>query len=348
LQNQDPPAHVTIASQADAESCLRAWDWRRHLDKLKMHGQDGYHHWIYDSGLADLELRKWLFGFKGPSDVFILPDELRRLREESSERGICKAAGVQQNLVTYWRARSHLLDALEDLRRRVEDPATSERALDAAFRKSHPNVEKSTLKYMLAYVTQATEAARLERAGLARDRYGELRRQAEAVGALPDLEDYLNRRGEFTPDQSKTCGLRGARQKFFIPSKRMFAFRTYAMKLKEEENIEQLSGLPFFWEWFADWSMPNADGGRASTSPRLRSPRNRTAGDSSIATAKQQRKKRSLEKHLQWKALRDSGQSIGQITDTWNRAHPKDQTTDDAVKKALKRLSNGADHGGGH
>jgi hypothetical protein len=289
LYGAQAPRSVTIVTPEQLARCRKAWDWMGFCLRAGLHPQDFYHGLFKASVLADPGWRKWLFGWPPSAGVFVVNGKLLRLREETSQRGVCKAAGTTAAAVKYWRAHPHLKAALEDVIRHASRPRTTVKPGGPSWRQQHPRVGAAVIARMLNYAKalslqdccrRAWRKAQAEanaltggrgRTGRPRERaddgqaplseYYRLLAEAEAVGAKSRLEQFLKFEGAFRWEESKRCGLLASN--FFVPSPGMLKFRSLARAASAEQRIYELESLPAFEEWFLHWTTPRVEVGRS-------------------------------------------------------------------------------------
>jgi hypothetical protein len=208
--------------------------------------------------------------------------------------------------------------------------------------------------HLLAYARAATFSSCLERTGLSQHQYGQECRKARACGVHELLEKFLQARPPF----QRTFRQKGYRKhavadNFFIPTDKMLDFRVEAQNENRRQKLRYvLSGIeahPGYREWFLDWTNPRGSAKattiNAAEAARTASQmRNSATGQPINSTPaadrkqKQERGKPARVKHEKWaKWRREEGLSYQQIARRETRESGL-HTSEDTVKKALKRL----------
>jgi hypothetical protein len=249
---------IHIARLHQIRGAARAWNFAFLCRDAGM-DPGTYCDWINSGRIPDLPWLLWLYGGPIPDGAFVVRESLQRLRSEYSKSAICKAARESG-------AHIHLGDAL----RWESDPQTKaglEKAIEAANKsgpKSPPESEtwnklhSRTRKNIWESAKSATLSACCKRAGVT-DYYQSLQ-QAERCGVQKELENYLKQEGKYPNTKNRLSGL--IVPNFFIPSSDMLAFREKALKEWTLQNIAPLKNLPYFDQWFVDWTMPGIMDGR--------------------------------------------------------------------------------------
>jgi hypothetical protein len=177
-------------------------------------------------------------------------------------------------------------------------------------------------------------------------------REAERCGVKRELGQYLRLEGAFGTANSRKSGL--VATNFFIPTLDMLKFRNEAETEGAKQQIWSLRPTPGIDLWFRDWATPKPHRGRRHLVPidaQVAEARGnnlvssgaqpKESGAAKEPTApRETRKKRSRDKHLRWKALRDAGKSYGEIAQI-HRQETGENVSREAVILALKRLGDG-------
>jgi hypothetical protein len=217
-------------------------DYQTHYRGAKRGGicdETSYGKWLLKGLIPNLRLLKWLFGAPSPIDVFVVPLSLEKLRRESCQKNVCRAANVPEASIALWeKTRKEVFDAIKA---RV---ATGHKTL------SRPGpwdqVSEEISSKMLAYVIAASPAVCCARAGITIEALASCKQRAESAGAKKDLERYLDSEG-------REYGLITAH--LFVPTVMMLAFREEA-KQANHGRPDVLARLPGFDQWFLDWTFP--------------------------------------------------------------------------------------------
>src|SRR5262249_41849399 len=80
----------------------QAWDYRGICFEVEITAQETYMVWAEEDWFYNLALRKYLYGWPSPKNVFMVDDELARLRAQSSCAAIAKAAGLTPTITWHW------------------------------------------------------------------------------------------------------------------------------------------------------------------------------------------------------------------------------------------------------
>jgi hypothetical protein len=353
LRGEDPPEHIVIATPSQIRYCRIAWDFTSHCDRAGLSvPNSSYCPWLKKRLIPDVRWLLWLYGYHKPETVYVLPDMLLRLRRERTVERIAAATGVsKRTLFTLWQ-RSPALNALNGIKAVV---AEGRRRLDGPG--SWEAVSAKTKDRMFAFAKAGMLAECCRRAEIGPANYYEQLASAERFGAKEDLERYLGIHAPL-PDGAERYGL--LTDKFFVPTSGMLRFRAAAMRARAQAGrpSSEPESLPEFTQWFLDWTTPPKWRRRRMSLPEVapaRGWRKRGAEQSqqsvgSVAmqqsvgeTARQDRdrevrKRRARDKHLEWKRMHDEeGKSARLIAYIWTE-EKGEETTEDAVKKALKRL----------
>lgn len=324
LRGEDPPVNVTVANRNQIRRCREAWHYIRLLRMAGIKANGTYYRWIEDRQIPNADWLKWLYGGPVPNGVLVVPDALQEYRRQRLPEQICRAAGIDISSLWLWK-------------KNAEQNAALSAAIRGVSRKGQfgsdwaKNLHTRTRNNMLAFAKAATLRACLARAGLDEVKLAAMKAEARRLGAAEDLQWYLD------SNEPLKSGL--VRPRLFIPSSSMLAFRRVARAEMARLEIWTLKDLTGFDEWLIDWTTPRQQFGLRNepTQDAASEPRS-----SPNTRATRERSKRSRAKHLHWQAWKAEGLTNGQIAIRHN-----DQTgesvTEDAVKKALKRLKQEGD-----
>jgi hypothetical protein len=279
VRGEDLPTNWTVLTAEQYRRVARWLDFAAHCAGLiqprrsaqrrrrsKRSRASSYVLWIGNK-IPDLGCLKWLFGFPRPDGVYFVSEALTRLKHEKGRKGILaemKRRGNHDDAILWrWENDERTAGPIKSILAggKGEDSASWEQ-MDEETRRQMKVVEE---------VVSLDDC--LRRADLSRAQYFVELREAEDCDAKELLLAYLASEGRFAPPGKKVnpqdkgkrvgnrrCGL--VAPNFFIPTHKMWRFRERAEEEAAKQRVWELTNLPGFDHWFADWAAPKGYRGR--------------------------------------------------------------------------------------
>jgi hypothetical protein len=370
LRGGEPSHGVRVLLPHETRRCAKAFDYVRICDLANVSHFNHYFIWfnrapkLIPEGALRLVWLSWLFGSEGyrSAPAFIIGPKLQEYRRQG-KLSVVAAESVGNWNVKRWKGNPDTKTLLVEA---VKAVAMGRMPMSQGFAALPPQTRTNMIKLAEA----ATKRKRCTRSGLRVADLSLLLSEANERDAKKALLAYLNNRKPYRSLRPNKIGF--ISDGLFIASHAFCDFHNRAVELWAQHRVGELSGLAGFDDWFLACVTPLKEGKRRKvpTSNRavgirslLRGSRRQAAaapaavsptrtviqsdksvlaeptknGSGEVPPAQEVRKKRSRQKHLKWKALRNAGNSYGQIVKI-HQAETGESLTREAIIRALNKL----------
>jgi hypothetical protein len=280
VRGEDLPTNWTVVTAEQYRRVVRWLDFAAHCASLiqprrsaerrrrskRSRANSTYVLWIGNK-ILDLGCLKWLFGFPRPDGVYFVSEALGRLKHQKGRKGILvelKRRGNRDDAILWrWEHDERTAGPIKSILAGGKGEAAA----------GWEQLNEETRRQMKVVEEVVSLDDCLRRADLSRAQYFVELREAEDRDAKELLLAYLASEGCFAPPGKKVnpqdngkrvgnrrCGL--VAPNFFIPTYIMWRFRERAEEEAAKQRVWELTNLPGFDHWFADWAAPKAYRGR--------------------------------------------------------------------------------------
>jgi hypothetical protein len=245
------PSNVKVATLDQMQRCRKAWDYRGIIAELRLTDQTFYR-WVRSRQFTpDPAWLKWLFGGSTPRGVFLLQENLQRLRKETRVSAILKAAGLSEENLREWEKKG-LKKTVKAARRMA-----NRRGNKREFERAYADLPTRTRDNIWAFAMAGRLVERCKRAGISTNHYHNLRSEARRCGVLADVEAFIKGAKESSVGKAFRGGLVAPR--LYQVTQDIRRFQERAAKLAVQQRMSELD-LPGLDNWFLDSVVPRKIG----------------------------------------------------------------------------------------